>query len=53
MSRENGKVKYTVTTDLTDHHLVLVVVAGQIRQNASSTRHYINVVTAQQLDQSS
>lgn len=37
---------------LADHHLVLVVVAGQVRQDASSTCHHINVVTAEQLHQS-
>lgn len=42
-----------VCTDLADHHLVLVVVTGQVRQDASSTGHHINVVTAKQLNQSS
>lgn len=38
-------------THLADHEFVTVVVAGQIGQNASGTCHYINVITAQQLDQ--
>lgn len=42
-----------VCTDLADHHLVLVVVTGQVRQDTSSTGHHINVITAEQLDQSS
>lgn len=47
------KTHLTVGTHLADHHLVLVVVTGQVRQDTSSTGHHINVVTAEQLNQSS
>lgn len=38
-------------TYLADHELVTIVVAGQVGEDASSTCHYIDVITAQQLDQ--
>lgn len=40
-----------VYTYLTDHEFVTVIVAGQVGENASSTRYNIDVITAQQLDQ--
>lgn len=38
-------------TYLADHELVTVVVAGQVGEDASRAGHYIDVITAQQLDQ--
>lgn len=37
---------------LADHEFVTIVVAGQVGEDASSTCHYIDVITAKQLDQS-
>lgn len=37
--------------NLTHHHLVLVVVAGEVGQYAGSTRHHVDVIRAQELDQ--
>lgn len=39
------------STYLADHEFVTIVVAGQVGEDASSTCHYIDVITAQQLDQ--
>lgn len=40
-------------TYLTHHEFITVVVTRQVREDASSTCHNINVITAQQLDQRS
>lgn len=42
-----------IVAHLADHHLVLVVVASQVGQDAGGARHHVDVVTAKQLDQSS
>lgn len=39
------------STHLADHEFVTIVVAGQVGEDASSTCHYIDVITAQQLNQ--
>lgn len=36
---------------LANHEFVTVIVAGQVGENASSTCHNIDVITAQQLNQ--
>lgn len=36
---------------LADHEFVTIIVAGQVREDAGSTCHHVDVVAAQQLDQ--
>ena len=38
---------------LADHHLVLVVVAGEVGEDAGGTGHHVDVIRAQQPDQGS
>ena len=46
---QDGSDKRLDSSDLTDHHLVVVVVARQVRQDAGRTRHHVDVLRRQQV----
>lgn len=39
------------STYLADHKFITVIVAGQVREDASSTCNHVDIITGQQLDQ--